>query len=84
LRKENNSLFIFLLSSYEGSDIFVCSTTGDLNQKGISANKFISSFGKELSLKGGGKDTLAQGVVLNKGDNFINNLENCFTKFVTK
>lgn len=84
LRHKMPSLFLFVLSSNHDTQIFVCCISDDLKEKGISAAKFLAFCRDELSLKGGGRDTLVQGVVLSKERDFTNKVENCFIKFIEK
>jgi alanyl-tRNA synthetase len=84
LRKQIQDYFIFLTSETNGKNIFVCSATKALIEKGISAAKFVSSCKDELSLRGGGKDALVQGVIANKGEDFLIKVENCIVNFLAK
>ena len=84
MRKSRSKLFMFFLSSYQGRDIFVCSVTKDLVDEGLSAKKFVSSFGEELGLKGGGRDDLVKGVAENFGGDFSDKVKKMFGKFVKK
>ncbi|MDP2922541.1 MAG: alanine--tRNA ligase [Candidatus Omnitrophota bacterium] len=82
LRKQMSFLFIFFVSSNAQNDIFVCSVTEDLVKKGITAAKFVSFSQDDLSLKGGGRESLVQGVVFKKDKDFINRAENALNKFL--
>ncbi len=82
LRKREKSLFIFLTSSIE-NDIFVCAVTNDLVKRGMSSKQFVNAYRKKLGLRGGGKDSSAQGVIENKTSKFPEVLEKCFREFAT-
>ena len=82
LRKEVPELFVFLVSETSGKNVFVCSVTKALVEKGVSAAKFVSLCKDELFLRGGGKDALVQGVIANKGDDFLTKTENCIVNFL--
>ncbi|MFA5272257.1 MAG: alanine--tRNA ligase [Candidatus Omnitrophota bacterium] len=84
LRKEIPKIFVFLVSENSGKNVFVCSVTNALVDRGISAAKFVSASKEELSLRGGGKDALVQGVITNKGQDFLTKTENCIIKFLEK
>ncbi|MFH1519279.1 MAG: alanine--tRNA ligase [Candidatus Omnitrophota bacterium] len=75
---------IFIATKGCEKDIFICSATDDIIKKGFSCKKFISEFGKELSLKGGGNDRTVQGVIPNRGDDFIVRVNESITKFIKK
>ncbi|MFH1505206.1 MAG: alanine--tRNA ligase [Candidatus Omnitrophota bacterium] len=85
LKSKLGPAFIFLVFSLKGQNRFICSAADDLVKKGISCKKFVSDYGKELSLKGGGKDNLVQG---SRGaiscTRFIDEVENCFTEFINR
>ncbi|MCQ9204729.1 MAG: alanine--tRNA ligase [Omnitrophica bacterium] len=83
LKQGIGSVFIFIVRSAEGKDIFICSATDDLFKKGLSCKKFISGFKKELSLTGGGTDKIVRGVVLNMGDDFLDKVKEAFRKFTS-
>jgi alanyl-tRNA synthetase len=63
LRKKESSLFVFLTSTSDNKRIFVCAASDDFIKKGLSCKKFITRFRNELSLRGGGRDSSAQGVI---------------------
>jgi len=84
IKKRLSPVFLFLLSQSEDKNIFICSTVEDYAKKQIEANKFVSRFKEELSLKGGGKPTLVQGVVTGTLENLLLRVENCFIKFLQK
>lgn len=81
LRQRLGSGFIFIVRNVSGKDIFICSATDDLVKKGISCKEFVSTFSKELSLVGGGKERLVQGCVLNRSDDFLKKVKVAFRKF---
>jgi len=82
LRKEGEDAFIFLISSFEGKNIFTCSSPQNSQQ--ITAKKFVSQFKDELFLKGGGRENLIQGVIVKKEDKLIEKTENCFKRISKK
>jgi alanyl-tRNA synthetase len=82
LRKENPEIFVFLTSEANNKNVFVCSVTKALIEKGISASKFVASCKDELLLRGGGKDALVQGVITNRHEDFLTKAENCIIKFL--
>jgi alanyl-tRNA synthetase len=84
IRKELGSVFLFLVSESEGKNIFICSVSEDYAAKQIAANKFVPLFKEELSLKGGGRPTLVQGVLTEKRENLLLKVEDCFIKFLQK
>lgn len=84
IKKRLGEVFIFLFSESEGKNIFICSATENYIKKQLEANKFVSLFKAELSLKGGGKPALVQGVISGNLDNLAANVEGCFTKFLQK
>ncbi|MDD4955644.1 MAG: alanine--tRNA ligase [Candidatus Omnitrophica bacterium] len=84
IKKRLGSVFVFLVSESSGKNIFICSTTDDYAKKKAEANKFVSFFKEELSLKGGGKPTLVQGVVAGFSEDLLLKVENCFVKFLQK
>ncbi|MBU1121818.1 MAG: alanine--tRNA ligase [Candidatus Omnitrophota bacterium] len=84
LKKKMDSGFMFLISSCEGKDIFVCSVSDDYLKEGITCKKFISEFGKELFLKGGGRDNLSQGVILSRTKGFLTKLDDCIKKLLSQ
>jgi len=82
LRKEDENIFIFLISSFEGKNIFICSSSNDSRQ--IKAKQFVLQFKDELLLKGGGRENLVQGVIVKKENNFIDKVEKCFKRISKK
>ncbi|MFA6282339.1 MAG: DHHA1 domain-containing protein, partial [Candidatus Omnitrophota bacterium] len=84
LRKEIPELFVLLVSEANGKNVFVCSITKALMEKGVSAAKFVASCKDELSLRGGGKDALVQGVITARDQDFLTKAENCLVKFLIK
>jgi alanyl-tRNA synthetase len=82
LRQKINPAFIFLVRNIEAKDIFICSVTDDLVEKGLSSRRFLSEFGEKLSLRGGGSDKIAQGSIASRGDNFEKKVKEAFTKFI--
>jgi alanyl-tRNA synthetase len=82
LRKKVSSIFVFLVSNYDGKDIFVCSVTPDLIKKGVTGKKFVQIFKDQLSLKGGGRDNLVQGVIIHRDDRVLEKIEKCFSLFI--
>ena len=77
VKKEIGPVFIFFTSSFPEKDIFICSGSGN-----FSAKRFVAGYKDELSLKGGGKEALVQGVIGEKKPDFFEKLENCFSKFI--
>lgn len=63
LRKEINSGIVCLLSSSQGKNIFVLAATVDLCNKGFSCGELIAKYRDKLHLRGGGKNSLCQGIV---------------------
>jgi len=84
IKKELESVFIFLVSKAEDKNIFICSVTEDYAKKQIEANKFVARFKDELSLKGGGRPTLVQGVIAEASEGLLLKVESCFAKFLQK
>jgi len=84
IKKELGSVFLFLVSESEDKNIFICSTSEDYAKRHIEANKFVPLFKEELSLKGGGRPTLVQGVLTEKKENLLSKVEDCFIKFIEK
>ncbi|UCD15664.1 MAG: alanine--tRNA ligase [Candidatus Omnitrophota bacterium] len=84
LKKKIDSVFMFFISSFAGKDIFVCSVSADYIKKGFTCKKFISTFSKDLFLKGGGRDSCAQGVILSKPRGFLKKLDDCIKEFLIK
>ena len=84
IKQKIGSGIVFIATENCQKDIFICSTTDDIIKKGFSCKKFISEFGKELSLAGGGNDRTVQGVVLNRGDDFIDKVKEAISKFIKK
>ncbi|MCK4520190.1 MAG: hypothetical protein KAT96_03425, partial [Candidatus Omnitrophica bacterium] len=84
IKQRIGSVLIFIATKGCEKDIFICSATDDMIRKGFSCKKFISEFGKELSLTGGGSDKKIQGVILNRGDDFINRVKEAISKFIKK
>jgi alanyl-tRNA synthetase len=80
LKTKTNSLFVFLVSF----PYFICATTEDLIKEKKSSKEFLFLYKDKLSIKGGGKDTLVQGVVSKKDVDFFKNLEECIRKFLQK
>jgi len=83
LRQKLGSVFVFIVRSVEGKDIFVCSTTDDLAKKGLTGGEFVSKFRKELSLSGSPKGRTSQGKVSNRGDDFGEKVKGAFIKFIS-
>ncbi|MDD5195318.1 MAG: alanine--tRNA ligase [Candidatus Omnitrophica bacterium] len=81
LKNQNDALFVFFISRINQKDAFVCSASDSVIQKGFSCDKFASLFRNELSLKGGGRKNLVQGVVMMRGDNYLEKVRECFLKF---
>ncbi|MFA5007612.1 MAG: alanine--tRNA ligase [Candidatus Omnitrophota bacterium] len=84
IKKELGSVFIFLVSETQGKNIFICSTTEDYAKRQIETNKFVSLFKEELTLKGGGRPALVQGVITGTLEKLPLRVENCFIKFIQK
>ena len=84
IRQRIGSVLIFIATGPREKNIFVCSATDDIIKKGFSCKKFISEFGKELSLAGGGSDKKIQGVVIDRGDDFIDRVKEAISKFIKK
>jgi len=84
IKKELGSVFLFLTSQSGDKNIFICSTTEDYAKKQLEVNKFVSRFKEELSLKGGGRPTLVQGVITGTLENLLSKVEDCFVKFLQK
>ncbi len=80
LRKGKQSMFVFLTSEVD-NHIFVCGVTDDLAQRGLSCKAFINRYKKELDLRGGGKDTSAQGILQARGPDFLEKVGHCFNEF---
>ena len=84
LRQKLKSVFVFIVRSIEGKNIFVCSATDDLLKNEISGGDFVSKFGKGLSLKGSPKGRTSQGPVLNRDSDFEVKVKEAFAKFTKK
>jgi len=84
IKQRIGSGIIFIATKDCEKDIFICSATDDIIKKGFSCKKFISEFAKVLSLTGGGSDKKIQGVVSNKGDDFIGRVKEAISKFIKK
>jgi len=84
IKQKIGSGIVFIATENCEKDIFICSTTDDIIKKGFSCKKFISEFGEELSLAGGGNDRTVQGVVLNRRDGFIDKVKEAISKFIKK
>lgn len=69
IKKQTKLFFIFVIGRQNDKIRFLCSCSKQLNKKGVSCRSFIDQFKDELSIKGGGTDSLAQGVVSGKDDN---------------
>ncbi len=82
IKKKVNSFFLFFIGPQNGKIRFLCACSKDLNKKGISCRKFILEFADELSLKGGGADKLAQGVINKKGKDLEKKVQKCFLRFL--
>ena len=82
LRKKEKLLFLFLVSRMAGKNMFLCAVTKDVLDKNVSAKGFVSSCGKDLSLKGGGRPNLIQGVVADMPVDFISKAEECIKRFL--
>lgn len=82
LRNSNTSLFIFLVSSVAGKKMFVCAASDDVAAKGFAANKFVNRFKDRLSLKGGGRPTLVQGVLTGEEPEILRRIEECVSEFL--
>ncbi|MBD3263832.1 MAG: alanine--tRNA ligase, partial [Candidatus Omnitrophica bacterium] len=72
-------LFIFCFFSEEEKTKFICSTNTD-----ISAKEFVSRYKEKLSLKGGGRHNLVQGVLNRSKHDFLGKLEECCLEFIRK
>lgn len=83
LRGKIDSVFMFFISAYLEKDIFVCSATDSFIKRNFTPKKFVSLFSKELSLKGGGRDHLVQGVILSKSADFQGKVEKCLKEFLS-
>ncbi|MDD5069909.1 MAG: alanine--tRNA ligase [Candidatus Omnitrophica bacterium] len=85
LGKKEPQTIVFLYSCVDGKDVFVLSVTEEIVKKGFSCKKFIAACGSRLSLKGGGRDTLVQGVFLAKPDkNFQTELIKMINDFLNQ
>jgi len=82
LRTTLKSTFIFLMSSADGKNTFVCSASDDILEKGYSAKKFISSFKDKLGLRGGGKENLIRGAIVQIEDRFKERVKESIKKFL--
>lgn len=77
LKEEIGSVFIFFTSLISEKNIFICSSSSE-----VSAKKFVAEYKDKLSLKGGGKESLVQGVIGEKNSDFLRRVEDCFSKFI--
>lgn len=84
LKNQNTSLFIFFVSKTAEKDIFICSATNDIIEKGFSCDKFVAQYKEELLLRGGGRKNLVQGVVMQRSDNYLEKIRECFLKFTNR
>ncbi|MDD3296029.1 MAG: alanine--tRNA ligase [Candidatus Omnitrophica bacterium] len=84
VRKHLSSVFIFIVTKVEGKNKFFCSASNDIIAKGFGCKKFVFDFKEELFLKGGGKDSLVQGVIETEISGFSEKIEACFKQFTKK
>ena len=84
IKAKIGSGIIFIATRGCEKDIFICSATNDIIKKGFDCKKFISESGKGLSLAGGGNDKKVQGVVQDRGDDFIDKVKEAISKFIKK
>jgi len=84
IKQKIGSGIVFIATKGCEKDIFICSATDDIIKKGFSCQKFISEFGRELFLAGGGNDKKAQGVIQKRGNDFINKAKEAIKKFIKK
>jgi len=82
IKEKLGSVFVFIATEISGGGMFICSATDDLAARGVSCRKFVSAFGEELALKGGGRDNFVQGVILNRDSDFLSKVKDCFSRFV--
>jgi len=80
IKQKIGSGLVFVATKGCEKDIFICSATDDIIRKGFNCRKFISESGKGLSLAGGGNDKKVQGVVLNRGDDFLDKVKEAISK----
>jgi alanyl-tRNA synthetase len=84
IKKELNSFFVFLIGKQDGKIRFLCSCSQDLVKKKLSCKKFISEIKDKLSLKGGGRENLVQGVVNKKEKDLSKKIKKYLVRFLIK
>ncbi|MFA7677635.1 MAG: alanine--tRNA ligase, partial [Candidatus Omnitrophota bacterium] len=77
-KKQLKPVFIFIAAGISGKNKFFCSASDDIIAKGFGCKKFVADFKEELSLKGGGRDNLIQGVIEADTKGFLEKIEACF------
>ncbi len=81
-KKQIKLFFIFVIGRQNDKIRFFCSCSKQLNKKGISCRSFINQFKEELPIKGGGTDSLVQGVVSGKGNNLDQKVKKCIVRYL--
>jgi alanyl-tRNA synthetase len=83
VKEKWKSAFVFFFSHYSKKNIFICATTDDFIERGLTSHKFVSLYKEKLSLKGGGRSDLVQGVITRKDNDFLRKLEESISEFLT-
>lgn len=86
LRARQKETLFFLISNTSRGNIFIFSASQDLVEKGFSAYQFVNQYKERLGLKGGGKVSLSQGVIVKKIDpqSFKIEIKNFLSEFLKK
>ncbi|MEI8348785.1 MAG: alanine--tRNA ligase [Candidatus Omnitrophota bacterium] len=81
IKKELRSFFLFAVSAGTDKTIFVCAASDDVVGRALGCDGFVAAHKNVLSLKGGGKKHLVQGVVLGHDKTYISKVETCFIQY---
>ncbi|MCM8786469.1 MAG: alanine--tRNA ligase [Candidatus Omnitrophica bacterium] len=82
IKQKLSNFFVFIISNFYDKQIFVCRASNDLVEKNIDCLRFLEQFKDRLSLKGGGRKELVQGIVLERKRNILFEVEECFKQFL--
>ncbi|MCM8819455.1 MAG: hypothetical protein NC925_01510, partial [Candidatus Omnitrophica bacterium] len=82
VKQRLSNFFIFIISNFSNKQIFVCRVSTDLIEKNLDCLRFLEQFKDRLSLKGGGRKELVQGIVSEQRQNFLLEVEECFEQFI--
>lgn len=81
IRSYNQATFLFFISQNKDKNIFLCAVTEELVKKGLTAKDFVATYKDKLGIKGGGKDSLVQGVISQNSDDLLVKVEDCFKEW---